>query len=100
MLIERSENVAMPLLAVWTTVPDNVPAAGLVPIAAVIVADDVVTVFPPASWTVTTTAGLITDPATTAVGGWEYTTFVAGPTATSKVLLIVVVNPTAVAVRV
>ena len=70
LLIDRSANVATPLLAGSDTVPDSVPPPGLVPIATVTVALLDVTVFPPASCTVTTTAGLISDPATTAVGCW------------------------------
>ena len=69
MSIDRSANVATPLDALTDTVPDSVPPPGFVLIAIVTVALLEVTGFPPASSTGATTAGLITEPATTAVGG-------------------------------
>ena len=70
MSIERSANVATPLVALIDSVPDSVPPPGFVLIAMVTVALLDVIVFPPASSTVSTTAGLIVEPATTAVGCW------------------------------
>ena len=55
----RPLKVAKPLTALRVRVPESVPLPGLVPIAIVIEAVDVVTVLPPASWTVTVTAGVI-----------------------------------------
>ena len=49
LLIDRSANVATPLVAVVDNVPDNVPPPGFVPMAALMVALLEVTVFPPAS---------------------------------------------------
>ena len=70
MSIDRSANVATPFVALTDTVPDRVPPPGFVLIAIVTVALLDVIVFPPASAILATTAGLITEPATTAVGGW------------------------------
>jgi hypothetical protein len=51
--------------------PASVPPAGLVPMATVTLWVAVVTVFPDASWTTTTTAGLTLTPAVTLAGGTE-----------------------------
>src|SRR3954467_6938383 len=67
--MDRLENVATPLTADTVVVPDSVPLPGLVPIATVMLALELVTVFPNASCTVTCTAGLIATPAV-AVDGW------------------------------
>ena len=100
LLIDTSVNVATPLVALSETVPESVPPPGFVPIARLINALLDVTVFPPASWTVTVTAGLIALPATTVVGCWLYTTFVAGPAVTANEALTAPVRPVAVAVNV
>ena len=59
LLILRSLNVATPLVALTISVPANVPLLGFVPIATVIGAALVVTVWLFTSWTVTTAAGAI-----------------------------------------
>src|SRR4051812_18830141 len=67
--MDRLENDAEPVTADTVVVPDSVPLPGLVPIATVMLALELVTVFPNASCTVTCTAGLIATPAV-AVVGW------------------------------
>src|SRR6185295_13556023 len=69
--MERLENVATPLTAATVAVPDSVPPPGLVPIATVMLAVELVTVFPNASCTVTCTAGLMALPAVALVGCTE-----------------------------
>src|SRR5512141_679812 len=66
--MERLENVATPPTADTVAVPDSVPPPGLVPMATVMLAVEVVTVFPNVSCTVTCTAGLIATPAVVFVG--------------------------------
>src|SRR6185295_9867890 len=66
--MDRLENVATPDDAATVAVPDSVPPPGLVPIATVTFADELVTVLPNASCTVTCTAGLIAAPAVALVG--------------------------------
>src|SRR4051794_27272810 len=66
--MERLENVATPATADTVVVPDSVPLPGLVPIATVTLAVELVTVLPNASCTATCTAGLIAAPAVVLVG--------------------------------
>src|SRR5687767_16023207 len=66
--MERLENVATPADADTVVVPDSAPPPGLVPIATVTFAVELVTVFPNASCTATCTAGLIAAPAVVLVG--------------------------------
>src|SRR5512140_1779669 len=66
--MERSENVATPADADTIAVPDSVPLPGLVPIATVTFAVEVVTVLPNASCTATRTLGEIAAPAMALVG--------------------------------
>src|SRR3954466_8042428 len=67
--MDRVENVATPLAADTVVVPDSVPPPGLVPMATVMLALELVTVLLKASCTVTCTAGAIATPAV-AVAGW------------------------------
>src|SRR5678810_989256 len=67
--MDRLENVATPLDADTVVVPDSVPPPGLVPMATVMLAVELVTVLLNASCTVTCTAGLIATPAV-AFEGW------------------------------
>src|SRR3954470_2691868 len=67
--MERLENVATPATAATVVVPDSVPPPGLVPMATVTLADELVTVLLKASCTVTCTAGEIATPAV-ALLGW------------------------------
>ena len=63
-----SLNVASPLTAATTNVPDNVPLPGLLLIASVIESVAVVTRFPPASCICTWIAGEITAVETALLG--------------------------------
>src|SRR6185295_12602276 len=67
--MERLENVATPLTAATVVVPESAPPPGLVPIATVMLAVELVTVLLNASCTVTCTAGAIATPAI-ALDGW------------------------------
>src|SRR5512145_1678345 len=66
--MDRLENVATPATADTVLVPDSVPPPGLVPIATVMLAVELVTVLSKASRTVTRTAGAMDTPATAFVG--------------------------------
>src|SRR3954469_20371809 len=67
--MDRLENVATPAEAATVAVPDSVPPPGLVPMATVMVAVELVTVLLNWSCTVTCTDGAIATPAT-ASDGW------------------------------
>src|SRR3954467_9929011 len=67
--MDRLENVATPPAAATVSVPDSVPLPGLVPMATVMLAAELVTVLLNASCTVTCTAGAMDTPAT-ALAGW------------------------------
>src|SRR5437868_1674027 len=67
--MDRLENVATPVTAATVLVPDSVPPPGLVPMATVTLAVEVVTVLLNASCTVTCTEGATATPAT-AFDGW------------------------------
>src|SRR6185436_14950407 len=66
--MERLENVATPATAATVAVPDSVPPPGLKPMATVMLAPELVTVFPNVSCTATSTAGLSDVPAVVLVG--------------------------------
>src|SRR5512147_482807 len=68
--MDRLENVATPLTADTVLVPDSVPPPGLVPIATVTLAVELVAVLSKASRTVTCTDGAIGTPAV-ALDGWK-----------------------------
>src|SRR5688572_27592400 len=61
--MERLEKLATPPTAETVVVPDSVPPPGLLPMATVTLAVELVTVLPNASCTATCTAGLIATPA-------------------------------------
>src|SRR4051794_5129080 len=67
--MDRLEKVPTPFTATTVVVPDSVPPPGLVPIATVMLAVELVTVLSKASRTVTCTAGAMAAPAT-AFDGW------------------------------
>src|SRR3954469_97571 len=67
--MDRLENAATPAVADTVVVPDSVPPPGLVPMATVTLAVELVTVLPNASCTVPWTAGAMAVPAT-ALAGW------------------------------
>src|SRR3954470_4075777 len=66
--MDRVAKLATPLTADTVVVPDSVPPPGLVPMATVMLAEELVTVLPNASCTATCTAGLIAAPAMALVG--------------------------------
>src|SRR6185295_15115519 len=66
--MDRLEKEARPPDAATVVVPDRMPPPGLVPIATVTFAVELVTVFPNVSCTATCTAGLIAAPAVALVG--------------------------------
>src|SRR5689334_15598188 len=66
--MDRLENVASPATAATVETPDSVPLPGLVPMATVMLALELVTVLLNASCTVTCTAGLSAAPAVAFVG--------------------------------
>src|SRR5512139_831887 len=66
--MERLENVATPATADTVLVPDSVPPPGLLPMATVTLAVELVTVLLNWSCTVTCTAGAMDTPATAFVG--------------------------------
>src|SRR5436190_18740595 len=66
--MERLENVATPATAATVAVPACAPPPGLAPIATVMLALELGTVFPNASCTVTCTAGEMATPAISSVG--------------------------------
>src|SRR3954469_2187794 len=66
--MDRLENAATPAVADTVVVPDSVPPPGLVPMATVTLAVELVAVLPNASCTVTCTVGLMALPAVALVG--------------------------------
>src|SRR6185295_10287883 len=66
--MDRLEKLATPFTADTVVVPDSVPPPGLVPIATVMLADELVTVLPNVSCTATCTAGEMAAPAVALVG--------------------------------
>src|SRR5262245_50547681 len=66
--MERVEKVATPATAATVVVPESVPPPGLVPIATVMLAVELVTVLLKASCTVTCTEGAMLAPAVAFVG--------------------------------
>src|SRR5689334_23178060 len=73
--MDRLENVATPATAATVVVPDSVPPPGLVPIATVTFAVELVTVLPNASCTATCTAGETLAPAVALLGWTVKATF-------------------------
>src|SRR5437870_5230695 len=67
--MDKVEKLATPETAATVTVPERVPALGLVPMATVMLAVELGTALEKASWTVIWTAGAMEAPAT-AVVGW------------------------------
>ena len=72
-------NVAIPPLALIEAVPPSVPPDGLLPIAMLTCAVEMVTGMPAASCTCTTTAGVIAAPALAFEGCTVKASFAAGP---------------------
>src|SRR2546430_399328 len=77
-------NVATPATAATVLVPDKGPGLGFVPFASVMFPVTPVAVLPPASWAVTSTAGVIAVPAVVVLGCTENTSCVAVPAVRSE----------------
>src|SRR5437870_3466775 len=92
-------NVATPLTAACASVPASVPLLGFVPIATVMFPVNPVAVLPPASWAVTSTAGVIAAPAVEVLGCTENTSCVAVPAVMLRAALVVPPAPVAVSVE-
>jgi len=100
LLMLKVEKVATPATALTETVPPSVPLDGLVAIAMVTVALEVVTTFPFESSTSTVTAGEIDAPAGVLEGCTPNATLLAVPGVMLKVPLTAPVRPEAAAVNV
>src|SRR6185295_7113882 len=98
--MERLENVATPDDAATVVVPDSVPPPGLVPIATVMFALEVVTVLPKASCTAACTDGLIAAPAIAVVGCTVKPTWDAAAAVMLNPAEVAPVSPADAAVRV
>src|SRR5213078_2357313 len=92
-------NVATPATAAWVSVPASVPLLGFVPIATVMSPVNPVAVLPPASWAVTSTAGVIAAPAVVVLGCTLNTSCVAVPAVMLNAALVVLPAPVAVRVE-
>src|SRR3954471_22989701 len=90
--MDRLENRATPLTAAPVVVPDSVPLPGLLPMATVMLADELVTVFPNASCTATCTAGLIATPAVVLDGSTVKATWAAAAGLMLKAVLLAPVS--------
>src|SRR5205809_417079 len=75
----RLPKLTTPATAAAVAVPDNVPPPGLVPIATLTFPVKPDAVLPWASWAVTCTAGVMTEPAVVVVGSAEKTRCDAAP---------------------
>src|SRR2546422_823888 len=94
------ENEATPATAATVFVPASVPPLGLVPIATVTFPVNPVAVLPLASCAVTSTAGVIAEPAVVLLGCTENTSCVAVPAVILNAALVPVAGPVALAVSV
>src|SRR5437764_1330800 len=66
--MDRLEKLATPLTAATVRVPDSVPPPGLVPMATVMLAAELVTIGRASCWAATCTAGLTATPGVAMVG--------------------------------
>src|SRR5947207_13952931 len=82
------EKVAPPATAATVLVPDRVPVLGFVPIATVMFPVNPLAVLPPASWAVTSTAGVIAAAAVVLLGCTENTNWVAVPAVILNAVLV------------
>src|SRR5512139_39270 len=98
--MDRLENAATPLDAATVVVPDSAPPPGLVPIATVMLAVELITVLLNASCTVTCTAGEMDTPATALVGWVVNVNLAAAAWLMLKADELAPVSPVEVAVRV
>src|SRR6185436_18056249 len=98
--MEMLEKVATPLVALTGFAPEIAPPPGFAPIPSVMDAEELVTVLPSASCTVTTMAGLMLEPAVALVGCTVNATLVAAPAPMLNALLVAPVRPPELAVSV
>src|SRR2546422_651652 len=94
------ENVATPFTAATVGVPESAPPPGLVPIATVTFPVKPDAVLPWASWAVTCTAGVMTEPAVVVVGSAEKTRCDAVPGVMLNAVLVAPAGPVALAASV
>src|SRR5712691_326071 len=93
----RLPKLTTPATAAAVVVPDNVPAPGLVPIATLTFPVKPDAVLPWASWAVTCTAGVMTEPAVVVVGSAEKTRCDAAPGVMLNAVLVAPPGPVALA---
>src|SRR5437016_13139385 len=94
------EKVATPATAATVFFPDRFPSLGFVPIATVMFPVNPLAVLPPASWAVTSTAGVIAVAAVVVLGCTENTSCVAVPAVMLNAALIPLPGPGALAASV
>src|SRR3954470_20648828 len=98
--MERLEKVATPRAAATVVVPDSAPPPGLLPMATVTLAVELVTVLLNASCTVTCAAGAMAAPATALVGWMVKASFEAAAGLMVNEDEVAPASPAAAAVRV
>src|SRR6476659_2968630 len=98
--MDRVEKLATPLDADTVVVPESVPPPGLVPMATVMLAEELVTVLPNASCTATCTAGAIATPASALLGCSENASLEAAAGVMLNPDEVAPVNPAELATRV
>src|SRR3954471_23652315 len=98
--MERLEKLATPPDAATVVVPDSVPPPGLVPIATVMLALELVTVLPKASCTTACTTGEIATPAVVSDGWPVKASLLAAATEMLKAELLAPVRDPEAALRV
>src|SRR5438445_8461 len=98
--MDRLENVATPATAANVIVQESGAPTGLVPMATVTLAEELVAVLPKASCTVTCTAGAMDTPATALLGWTETDSFEAAAGVMLKAAEVAPVNPDEAAVSV
>src|SRR6266704_1794917 len=96
----RLPKLTTPATAAAVAVPDNVPPPGLVPIATLTFPVKPDAVLPWASWAVTCTAGVMTEPAVVVVGSVEKTRCDAAPGVMLNAVLVAPAGPVALAASV
>src|SRR2546423_4718144 len=92
------EKVATPLTVFRVTAPAGVPLLSFLPALPILFPVNPVAVLPPASWAVTSTAGVIAAPAVVVLGCTENTSCVAVPAVMLNAALVVLPAPDAVRV--
>src|SRR5437773_851381 len=98
--MDRVAKLATPETAATVVVPESVPPPGLVPMASVTLAVEVVTVLAKASWTVTWMAGAMAAPAMALVGWTVKATLAAAAGVMLKAAVAMAVSGAEVAFKV